>query len=1677
MSTLEELTVVLDADVKAFDRDMRRLTRQTRRTLHQVEQSATRAGRSSGGGFTAAFEKETTRGVEQTTERSARRIRDSKGRFIKAGTATGSSFVSGMDEAVSSGVAQTMRTTAAQAMGDTSQAFSRGGDLAARGWVRGADGRIRDSRGRFINSGELAAAGIGQGLGSGTQQATAPLGGLGRAGGASFTGGMTMGLAGLAGAFGGLPMLAGTAAAAMGASVLTASKDFEAAMNNVKAISGATGQEFQAMSDLARELGSTTMFSATEAANALGFLSQAGLSAHESMEALPGTLDLAAASGMELARAADISTNILSGMGLEVSQLGRLNDVLASTASNANTNVEELGYGFKYVGPIASSAGMSLEETAAVMGTFANAGIKGENAGTALRGALSYLIRPTAKVQETLDALGVTVTKANGDLRPMADIMRDLEAAGAGTADMMNLFGVESGPAMIALLRQGGDELDSFTGKLRDSEGAAKRMADIKMSGLQGALKGATSAMEGLFLAIGDMGVLDGATALVDMFSGAVRGVTGFLEEHEAAIKPVLEVVGMLAGAITVVVAALLAGKAIIAGVTAALGVVLSPIGLIIGALAALAAALALAWKRSETFREIVTGVWEKVGDAAGAVADWFRSDLWPVLVDGWRELRDATEPHIERIVGWLNELRKGAEAFEGRWSWVWEQAADKIELAKDFAADWGGAIIRQLRGAIDLVTGLIEGDWSKAWDGAKEAAKGGADYLVALFSTAGKLIWQALKLWFWQLPGSVSSWLADAAPEIADALATEWIPAFLEWYGDLLDQWHTKLGELRDDLIGWIRGVPSDIKDNLPTWTVAFTDWAGGLSETVRTKLSGVGRSLGGWFVDEAAKMPGRLASWTQKLGDWAGGLWEKTKAKFDSWGWKLTYWVEDFAADLPAKLDSWTRKITTWIQGFADTLPIRLQSWTDKFVAWIEGFAEGLPEKLTKLTKKFVDWATGVPDKTVKGLKEEDAPGKLATHVEEDWGPRLIGALGTVLFELAKAVPGMVAQVGLALLRAYGKAMGALAQSAVEAGRQLLNIVRTMFIAIVQVVIGQLTEMVTVVGEKFGEMKDKALDKARGLYDELVGNSIIPDMVSEIIGETKKLPSGVGDQVTGMNTKAIEQTRLMAAAMTTQVAVLRSSVLLTLVALRKGSTALVRALAATILGSIGQLVTQSLRLAAVLARGFTGAFDDMAADSTKSFFAMVRALQSGSRSLVSMLLDATTHMRKGVLQNFRATVVGVHASWGRLRQAAAAPVRYVIDPVVNKGLRGVWNTIARKVPGLSTMGKVPGFDQGGMVDLTGGGKLAGYSSKDNRLAAVRDGEGVLTPQATTSLGGRSFIDSANRLGGDAGKLLLEGFASGGVVGLANRFRELGKDSWDNRGGVVAAGNRALNGMAAATANRYGTGNDLHGQGFHDVRHWNRAISAQIKAHREDLEIGKGAKAVVELAQRTVGRFPENPPGSNRNAITDWYGMAGSPWCAMYVSWLFDKTKNSSALKGASRTAWTGDYYTSGMRRVSESQKKPGDVAVYGTSHVNTVNDPERYRIGGNEGNNVRRSTRSGGAIFRPDWPGYAMGGLIDPADFVMQDKGWEGQPADHIAALRQILPSATYDTGGYLPVGYSLAYNGTGAPEPVGAEPIRIVIDLEGGDAELRRRIRKITRIEGGGNVQIAFGKGANA
>lgn len=305
--------------------------------------------------------------------------------------------------------------------------------------------------------------------------------------------------------------------------------EFESSMSKVAAISGATNKDLDLLRKTAQELGRTTEFSAGQAADALGFLSMAGFEASESMAAIPAVLDLATSSGMDLASAADIASNILSGFGVSADQAGRAADVLAEAASSSNTNVIQLGSAMSTVAPISAALGVSMEETAAAIGVMSDAGIQGERAGTALRGIMSSLAGPTKAATDSLAKYGLTAADINPETQSLTEIMETLAERGLTTADAMTIFGREAASGALVMVGAT-NSMGKLTQQFQAADGAASAMATTMRDNLGGDISGMKSALEGLILSLGEAGLTSAIRLVVHGITELVRGVTSAVE-------------------------------------------------------------------------------------------------------------------------------------------------------------------------------------------------------------------------------------------------------------------------------------------------------------------------------------------------------------------------------------------------------------------------------------------------------------------------------------------------------------------------------------------------------------------------------------------------------------------------------------------------------------------------------------------------------------------------------------------------------------------------------------------------------------------------------------------------------------------------------------------------------------------------------------------------------------------------------------------------------------------------------------------------------------------------------------------------------------------------------------------------------------------------------------------
>lgn len=322
--------------------------------------------------------------------------------------------------------------------------------------------------------------------------------------------------------------------------------DFETGMNRVRALTNATGEEFAMLRKQALDLGRTTQFTTKQAADAQGFLAMAGFRANAIFEAMPGTLQLASSAQIDLARAADIVTNIMTGYNKKGSELAHVNDVLVRAFTSANTDLVQLAEAMKYAGPVASAAGMKFEEASASLALMGNAGIQASMAGTGLRGAVTRMLSPTKGVQKAMKEAGLTFTDSKGRLLPLVDIIKQLEPHADDAGLMMRIFGQRAGPAMMALVNQGSAALEKLTKELEDSGGTAERVSKVQMEGFNGVLKELQSAAEGTAIALGTL-LFPVLTVLGNKATELLNRLTDFTEAHPALTSGiVLAVAGFM---------------------------------------------------------------------------------------------------------------------------------------------------------------------------------------------------------------------------------------------------------------------------------------------------------------------------------------------------------------------------------------------------------------------------------------------------------------------------------------------------------------------------------------------------------------------------------------------------------------------------------------------------------------------------------------------------------------------------------------------------------------------------------------------------------------------------------------------------------------------------------------------------------------------------------------------------------------------------------------------------------------------------------------------------------------------------------------------------------------------------------------------------------------------------
>lgn len=641
------------------------------------------------------------------------------------------------------------------------------------------------------------------------------------------------------------------AVAGLVATATTISASFEQQMSKVQAISGATADEMTQLSEKAQEMGAKTKFSASESGQAFEYMAMAGWKTSDMLNGIEGIMNLAAASGEELASVSDIVTDALTAFGLQASDSAHFADVLAKASSNSNTNVSMMGATFKYVAPLAGSLGYSIEDTAVAVGLMANAGIKGEQAGTALRATLTRLAKPPKDAAAALDALGVSITNSDGTIKPLNSSLIELRSKFAGLSDeekvqmASSIAGQEAMSGFLAIINASDDDFNNLATAIANSDGTAQSMADTMNNNLNGQITLLKSALEGVAIEIGTR-VLPPLTEFItkitekistanwdSIISNAITLGKVLLPLIAAlkAYKTAMSIANTVSQLYTTIQKVMTAKAKIMAVATNVMTVAqsalnfvmtMSPITLIIIAIVSLVAAFVLLWNKCEWFRNFWLGLWQGI--------------------------KSAVSSAINFIVQWFNKIINFVkENWQGMLLFLVNPFAGAFKLLYDNCEGFRNAINNFISGIKNFFINLV--NWFAE-----------LPYKIGYFigQMIGNIInfgvsawnWVTVELpkiilgiieWFAKLPGKIWSWLVNTYYKI-----TTWIldtkTKMVEGTKDIINSvvtWFSELpGKLQNIGLNLVTGLWNGIC-NAKDWLLGkVKNFADGIIDGIKDTL-----------------------------------------------------------------------------------------------------------------------------------------------------------------------------------------------------------------------------------------------------------------------------------------------------------------------------------------------------------------------------------------------------------------------------------------------------------------------------------------------------------------------------------------------------------------------------------------------------------------------------------------------------------------------------------------------------------------------------------------------------------------------------------------------------------------------------------------------------------------------
>lgn len=778
----------------------------------------------------------------------------------------------------------------------------------------------------------------------------------------------------------------------LGTAAVKTAADFQQAMAQVAAVSGldTASKEFEELSNKAKEMGASTKFSASEAAEAFNYMAMAGWDASQMMDGISGIMDLAAASGEDLATTSDIVTDALTAFGLAAEDSSHFADVLAAASNSANTNVVMLGESFKYVAPVAGALGFSVEDVSVALGLMANSGIKASQAGTSLRSLMTNLARPTGQAATALEDLNISLTDTTGKVKPLDDLMLDLRDTFAGLTDAEKaqyaamLAGQEGMSGLLAIVNATDADFEKLTQSINNANGTAQEMAEKQLDTLEGKLTILKSALEGLAISFGEI-LIPKLTEFVQWITSVVEKFNDMDESTKntivrvaavaAALGPVMIILGNVIGLITKISGVIGTVSKVIGGFTGALeassglaakfGAALSgisaPVLAVVAAVAALVAAFKHLWDTNEEFRNAIISIWESIKGAfdeffsgiterinalgfdfenftqvVSALWEKFTELLGPLFIGVFQNVAIVIQTTLDLI---LNILDIFIGLFTGNWERLWSGVVGVFETFWSGVAAWFENILNTIGNFVNVILGWFGTSWQELWSGAVDWFNNFVDSIVNGFLS--------IVDWFTSLPETIRVSIDQAIEAISNFASSVW--------SNLVDG----VSNAVNSVVEWFTSLPEKIAYDLGFAIGYIATWVQNVYTELTTAIPKAIDNIVQWF----SELPDRISEWMTGMIDsvvqWGQDMWQA----FSDWWNNLITSLSEWFTSLPSRVSDWLdgviSSVIEWGSGLVDAGSEAVGGFVDAIVEYLSGIPAAFEEWLTQA----LEWLLTLP------------------------------------------------------------------------------------------------------------------------------------------------------------------------------------------------------------------------------------------------------------------------------------------------------------------------------------------------------------------------------------------------------------------------------------------------------------------------------------------------------------------------------------------------------------------------------------------------------------------------------------------------------------------------------------------------------------------------------------------